>query len=162
MTLGSHQTAQRLALATAGLAFGLGVAFALAHPRPRERAPAVGAAVVRRAETAKRPRAKSSPLPQPVLNALARGDLVVLSFVMPGSQLDTTAAAEAHAGARSSGAPFFAIDASSTAAARLLRRYGLESTPAVVVLTPPNRLTFRASMFLDEAAIRQAIADARG
>jgi hypothetical protein len=96
-----------------------------------------------------------------VLAALARRQVVVLSFVMPGSELDTTASGEARAAARSSAASFFAIDASSAAAASLLRRYELKSTPAVVVLAPPNRLMFRASMFLDAASVRQAILDVR-
>lgn len=161
MAFNSRQTLQRATLAAVGLAVGLALSIGFGRSRAGEGTlapPPVGA----RPTIAKHATRPSSPLPQPVLDALARGKLVVLSFVMPGSELDTTASAEARAAARSSAAPFFAIDASSSAAASLLRRYELNSTPAVVVLAPPDRPTFRSSTFLDAASIRQAIRDARG
>jgi hypothetical protein len=161
MTLGSHDTLRRLTLAAIGLLFGLAGSFALTHHRPGPQAVAAHPTIAARASAHPRPRRASS-LPLPAVAALARGDLVVLSFVMPGSEVDATASAEARAAARSSGASYFAVDASSTAAAVLLRRYGLKSTPALVVLAPPNHVRFRASMFLDAAAVRQALADARG
>jgi hypothetical protein len=162
MVFSFHDKAQRVTLAAIGLLFGLAVSIAVGHLRAPEQAVGVAAPVATRETRAPKGVAPiASTLPQPVLGALAQGKLVVLSFVLPGSQLDLLAGAEAQAAARSSKAAFFALDASGKAAPPLLQHYGLKSTPAVIVLAPPNRLTFRASMFLDAATIRQAIRDAR-
>ena len=101
-------------------------------------------------------------LPVPVVQALRKHSVVVVALYMPNAQVDATAALEAQAGAKATGAGFVAIDVfhqrSGTA---ILRKLGVFDTPAVLVVKRPGRIDSEFKGFVDRDVVAQAVAEAR-
>jgi thiol:disulfide interchange protein len=163
MTLMRSARIQRFGLPVVGLSLGFGVAFGLQLRSPAQAGALahVSAPAASARPTVPHRRQADRFLPTRVGRALAAHRGAVLAFFVPRAQLDATALAEARVAAAESGAAFLPVDATRPASDRLLARYGVTSTPAVVVLEAGDRVAFRTTTFLDVASVAQAVADAQ-
>jgi hypothetical protein len=102
-------------------------------------------------------------LPVAVARALRKHPVVVVSLFSPRADVDKLASAEARAGAKAMGAGFVDLDVfrqgSGTA---VLRKLGVFTTPAVLVVTRPATVYSEFKGFVDRSVVEQAVADARG
>jgi hypothetical protein len=101
-------------------------------------------------------------LPRVLSTALAGNRVVVVGLHDPDSALDQMALAEAHAGARSAGAGFVAINVFAESQSRpLLELLGALENPGILVYRKPDVLFARMSGFADSETVAQAAANAR-
>lgn len=102
-------------------------------------------------------------LPVPIALALRKHSIVVVSLYSPGAGVDQITGAEAKAGADEMGAGFVNLDVfhqrSGTA---ILRKLGVVTTPAVLVVRRPGVVYSEFRGFVDRDVVEQSVADARG
>jgi hypothetical protein len=101
-------------------------------------------------------------LPRPLVLALSKSPVVVVSLYDPDAAVDGLAVAEARAGARDAGVGFVAINVFAEAHSRpLLELLGALENPSVLVYSRPNTLSTRIGGFADSQTVAQAAANAR-
>jgi hypothetical protein len=101
-------------------------------------------------------------LPVPVALALRKHSVVVVSLYQPGADVDKIAGAEAKAGAAEMGAGYVKLDVRhQRAGTAILRKLGVLSTPAVLVVKRRGGVYSEFPGFVDRAVVAQAVADAR-
>jgi hypothetical protein len=100
-------------------------------------------------------------LPVKVALALRKHNVVVVSLVQPPAQVDSTAAAEAKAGAVEMGAGFVQLNVlHQRPGTAILRKLGVLTTPAVLVVKRPGVVYSDFPGFVDRDVVAQAVADA--
>jgi len=101
-------------------------------------------------------------LPVAVARALRKHSVVVASLSQPGAGVDQLAAAEAKAGADEMGAGFVVLDVfHQRPGTAILRKLGVLTTPAVLVVKRPGLVYSEFRGFVDRDVVAQAVADAR-
>lgn len=101
-------------------------------------------------------------LPVAVARALRKHSVVVASLSQPGAVVDQLAAAEAKAGADEMGAGFVVLDVfHQRPGTAILRKLGVLTTPAVLVVKRPGLVYSEFRGFVDRDVVAQAVADAR-
>ena len=118
-------------------------------------------AKVSRAQKARRS-ALAAGFPRPVVAALTRRPVAVVSVVAPGAPLDELAVREARAGAALAGAAFVTLNAYRNGdVAAFVEKIGLRRNPAVIVVRRPGAVVAQLAGFADRDSVAQAATDAR-
>jgi hypothetical protein len=101
-------------------------------------------------------------LPVKVALALRKSSVVVVSLSQPGADVDAMAAAEAKAGADAMGAGYVKLNVfHQRPGTAILRRLGVLTTPALLVIKRPGAVYSEFKGFVDRDVVEQAVADAR-
>jgi hypothetical protein len=101
-------------------------------------------------------------LPVHVALALRKHSVVVVALTQPGAGVNATAVDEAQAGAEAMGAGFVKIDVlHQRPGTAVLRKLGVLTTPAVLVVKRPGAVYSEFKGFVDRDVVAQAVADAR-
>ena len=101
-------------------------------------------------------------LPVPVVLALRKHSIVVVSLATPRGEDEAFANAEAKAGADEMGVGYVKIDvAHQRPGTAILRKLGVIDTPATLVVKQPGTIYSDFKGFVDRDVVAQAIADAR-
>jgi hypothetical protein len=101
-------------------------------------------------------------LPVHVALALRKHSIVVVALTQPGTEVDAMAAAEAKGAADEMGAGFVKLNVfKQRPGTAVLRRLGVLSTPAVLVVKRPGAVYSNFKGFVDRDVVAQAVADAR-
>jgi hypothetical protein len=101
-------------------------------------------------------------MPVKVALALRKHSVVVVALSQPAAQVDATAAAEAKAGADEMGAGFVQLNVlQQRPGTAVLRKLGVLTTPAVLVVKRPGLVYSEFPGFVDRDVVAQAVADAR-
>jgi hypothetical protein len=101
-------------------------------------------------------------LPVSVAHALRKHSVVVVSMYLPGASVDSSASAEAQAGAQDMHAGFVKLNVLHQAGGvAMLRKLGVVNTPVVLVVKRPASITAEFKGFVDRNVVVQAVADAR-
>lgn len=100
-------------------------------------------------------------LPLTVARALRKHSVVVVSLAQPGAAVDQIAAAEAKAGADEAAAGYVNVDVfSQRPGTAVLRKLGVLTTPAVLVVKRPGLVYAEFKGFVDRDVVAQAVTDA--
>jgi hypothetical protein len=101
-------------------------------------------------------------LPVKVALALRKHSVVVVSLSQPAADVDAIAAAEAQAGADAMGAGYVRLNVfHQRPGTAVLRKLGVLTTPAVLVVKRPGAVYSEFKGFVDRDVVEQAVADAR-
>jgi len=101
-------------------------------------------------------------LPVPVVRALRKHSVVVVSVTTPRGSDDQFTRSEAQAGARAMHAGFVSIDVfHQRPGTAILRKLGVLDTPEVLVVRRSGAITSQFRGFVDRDVVAQAVADAR-
>ena len=101
-------------------------------------------------------------LPVKVALALRKHSIVVVSLSQPGADVDAIAAAEAKVGANAMGVGYLTLNVfHQRPGTAVLRKLGVLTTPAVLVVKRPGVVYSEFKGFVDRDVVGQAVADAR-
>lgn len=107
--------------------------------------------------------APAAALPSVVARALGGHQVVVVSLVTPGSQVDVIAAQEASQGAARAGVGWVSLDVLDDSQAEpLMHRFGVVQAPGVLVFRRPGDLVSRIEGFADRDVVAQVATEAVG
>jgi hypothetical protein len=102
-------------------------------------------------------------LPVPVVRALRKHAVVVVSLDSARGGVDQMAGAEAKAGADAMGVGFVQLNVRhQRPGIAILHKVGLVDTPATLVVKRPGLVYSKFPGFVDRDVVEQAVADARG
>ena len=105
--------------------------------------------------------AKKSAVAKKIDTTIKNGPAVIIAR-MPNGVLDGLAVIEARAAADTTGAPFLSLSATdNVASAELIQRFGVLTTPAVLVVDAENGVRTQINGYADRATVAQAVANAR-